>query len=131
MSRRAWVWTFLIAASVYFGVRGPSRALFWGHRSADLAPPYAAARAWLFGKNPYNAKSLSDVLRGAGRELNAAGEPQSNTSLYPPPTFVALIPLAILPWQIARAFFLVACLILFGLHVRALLRLGKLDARET
>lgn len=90
---RALAWAFVAVAGVVFIVRGPARTVGSGH---DFAPPYGAARAWLFGQNPYDDASLSRVLLAAGRETDATGKPAFNPSLYPPSTFVVLAPFALL-----------------------------------
>jgi hypothetical protein len=113
---------------IEFLARGPWRALRSGH---DLAPPYAATKAWLAGTNPYEPAVLRDVLLRSGRERDTQGNPEFTPSLYPPPTFVALAPLAAFSWRAARLVFLVMSLALFVWHVRSLLELARLDWRDT
>lgn len=126
-THRALAWTFVVVASTVFIARGPMRTLGWGD---DLAPPYGAARAWLLGENPYNDESLSRVLLAAGRETDAQGKPAFNPSLYPPPSFVALAPFAIVSWPAASAGFLVLCLALFAAHLNSILRLANLSLHD-
>lgn len=123
-------WALLAAAMTAFVVRGPMRALVTGHMSNDLAPSYAATKAWLRGLDPYDREVLRDMLRAEGRELDADNEPIVSTSLYPPPTFVALAPLSMLSWPAARLAFLVVNLTLFAFHLGALLRLSRTSPRE-
>lgn len=96
----------------------------------DLAPPYAATKAFTLGQNPYDDGVLAAVLLDAGRERDASGMPKRNPSLYPPPTFVALAPLALFRWRAARIVFLVTSLLLFAWHVGAIRRLAGLTLTE-
>ena len=125
---RALAVAWVAVAATMFVVRGPARALAKGD---DLAPPYAATRAFLEGVNPYSDTVLARVLTESGRELDADGRPPYNPSLYPPPTFVALAPLALTSWPVARIAFLVIALALFAWHIPALFRLADLGAETT
>ncbi len=119
---------FLALAAVIFIVRGPMRTLRSGD---DLAPPYGGARAWLLGENPYDSHVLAATLLEAGRESDADGKPRGfNPSLYPPPTFVALLPLAALSWPVARGCFLALSILLVAAHLQALLRLVGVSVGE-
>lgn len=99
--------------------------------SDDLAPPYGGARAWALGMDPYADSSVNRVLVEAGRETNGRGQAYFNPSLYPPPTYVVLAPLALTPWHAARLIFLAVCLALFAWHLPSLLRLAELSWRST
>lgn len=125
---RAFALAFLAIAATMFVIRGPARA---PAKSDDLAPPYAATRAFLEGVNPYSDTVLVRVLTESGRELEADGRPPYNPSLYPPPTFVALAPLSLASWPVARIAFLLVTLALFAWHIRSLFRLADLSAGTT
>jgi hypothetical protein len=120
-------WGFVAIAAVVFVLRGPARTVRSGD---DFAPPYGAARAWLFGENPYDNASLSRVLLAAGRETDAAGKPAFNPSLYPPSTLVVLAPFALLSWPAARVAFLIVCVLLFAWHLKPLFRVAGLSLRD-
>jgi len=82
--------------------RGPARAL--RHQGAgDFAAPYAAARAWASGEDPYNQRALAVILRDQGRERDAEGRVLFTASVYPPMTFPIVSPFAWPPWKAARA----------------------------
>ena len=107
-----------------FAIRGPLRTLT---SADDFAPPYAATRAFLAGDNPYEEAALVHELKESGRERGPDGQPSYNPSLYPPPTFVALVPFAPMRWPLARVAFLVVTLALFAWHIPALLGLAGLQ----
>lgn len=120
----------MLLSATTFIVRGPMRALVSGHQSNDLAPSYAAVKAWLHGQDPYSHDVLKEILRSQGRELDAKNDPVVSTSLYPPPTFIVLLPLSVVSWPVARLLFLAVNLVLFGYHLRSLLRLGRLRVSD-
>ncbi|GJQ29015.1 MAG: hypothetical protein HBSAPP03_08990 [Phycisphaerae bacterium] len=89
-------------AAAWFAYRGPVRALREGNYDAALV--YASARAWLTGHNPYVGADASSAWRAAGGPIER--DPMSTRAqavlLYPPATFVALAPVAALPWNTAE-----------------------------
>lgn len=119
-------WAFLLVAVAAFVARGPTRALLFGHQSADLAAPYAATAAFVEGRNPYEHAVLEDVLASRGRERGPDGKAIVTTSLYPPSTFALLAPLTLLDWPGARLLFLLLNLSLIAWHIPALLRFARL-----
>ena len=123
---RTAIWLFVGLALVSFFVRGPARAVFYGHRSADFAAPFAATEAFVQGRSPYDGETLRDVLGPQNRELGPDGKPVVSTSLYPPPTFVILAPFTLFDWPTARVLLLLANLGLGAWHLFALLRLARL-----
>ena len=125
---RTAAWAFLVVAGLVAIARGPGRAL---HEGDDLAPAYAASRAWLLGQNPYDGATLTRVLFDAGRGTDAGGRRTEGPAIYAPTLFVALAPIAALPWGAARIAFLLVALALFAWHLPALLRLAQLSWRDT
>ena len=121
-------WTFLVLAAVVFLSRGPYRSL---KGSDDLAPPYGGARAWLLGRDPYDAESVGRILVAAGREAGPRGDVRFNPSLYPPPSFLVMAPIAAMRWEAARLVFLLGTLALFACHLPALVRLAGLGREDT
>jgi hypothetical protein len=89
----------LLLASAVFLFRGPFRA-----RTAylnDFASPYVSTRLWLNHQNPYDTTLFFPTWHAAGAPQTAPGNPSGWHPVYPPPTLVVLIPLAILPWTAA------------------------------
>lgn len=126
-TRRVLAWGFLTVASIVFILRGPMRTT---HSGDDLAPPYAAARTWLLGQNPYDCAALSHVLFSSGRETDEHGRRIEGGALYPPSTFVVLAPFALLSWPAARFAFLVVCTVLFTWHLKPIFRLAGASMRD-
>jgi hypothetical protein len=96
-------------AAVVFLVVGGKRAF---HISYDFVPVYTGARCLFRGCNPYNTSQLEQqFLRASGRadELNSW---DIDVPVYPPSTFLALSPLALLSYPAARlvSFVLNSCL---------------------
>jgi hypothetical protein len=89
-----------VIASVLFLLRGPLRAD--SDRVNDFAAPYASARLWLQGQNPYDADLFFPTWRAAGAPKGDVYYNESGThSVYPPPSLVVILPLALLPWPVA------------------------------
>ena len=104
-----WLWRAVLgAAIVYFLVRGPWRAI---HDSGDFLLIFTAARCWLHGTNPYAPADLAIAAHAAGLQLNAAHF-VTNPSIYFPPALALVSPLALLPWPIAKAIWLIGLLAL-------------------
>src|SRR4051812_3203507 len=96
------------AALVGRGAPGAGRFLSRGGAPAprpsgnsDFALVWTCARVWRAGGDPY-------ALRAAGTEWDRSGEPavwhvtqRGPVLLYPPSAFVAVAPLAALPFRIA------------------------------
>lgn len=87
-------------ASALFVFRGPLRAN--SNEVNDFAAPYASARLWLQGQNPYDANLFFPTWRAAGAPKGEVPYNESGThSVYPPPSLVVILPLALLPWPVA------------------------------
>ena len=82
----------------------------------DFRGYYAAARVLLAGGNPYDYHLVAQVL------LDVTGEMGNNHYYYPPWFSWLFVPVALLPFQIARAIWMVLNVILWNL---GLLRLGE------
>ncbi len=86
---------FLVIALGVFLVRGPGRAVA---RGEDFSVYYCSARAWVFGSDPYSTQNLQLIARRSGD----APSDFLHNAVSPPPTFVILSPLALLPWTAAK-----------------------------
>lgn len=82
----------------------------------DFRGYYAAARVLLAGGNPYDYHQVAQVL------LDVTGEMGNNPYYYPPWFSWLFVPVALLPFQIARAIWMMLNVILWNL---GLLRLGE------
>src|SRR5262245_12076275 len=90
-SLRLLCWGWLPLALGWFLARGPGQVLpATIEAGGDLAAPYAGARAWAQGQNPYDDAVLADILRGAGRQSDGKGNPHFTIALYPPTAFPPL-----------------------------------------
>lgn len=87
--------TLAVIAFLWFGV--------------DFRGYYAAARVLLAGGNPYDYHTVSQVL------LEVTGEMGNNPYYYPPWFAWLFFPLAILPFQTARALWVICNLILWNI----------------
>jgi len=96
----------IVIAAVKFVLRGPERAVW---NSGDFMPIYLAARAWMHGLDPC-------------AQLSPAGL----RALYPPPTFVVVAPLALMPWPFAKAVWCVLNLAALALLIGFLHRLAEI-----
>jgi len=97
------IWRVLVlAAAVYFLVRGPWRAI---HDSGDFLTVFLAARCWIHGMNPYAPADLVVSARAAGSQISEAYF-LVTPSVYFPPALLLLSPLAALPWTVAKAIWL-------------------------
>jgi hypothetical protein len=125
--------TLLVLAGIELLVRGPVRALQPGG-AGDFAAPYAATRAWMHGTNPYDQAALATLLTDAGRETGPDGRQLFTMSVYPPPTFAALAPIAVMPWPAARfawTVLLLAAMVAIVFGLAGLLRLEAQPTKET
>jgi hypothetical protein len=116
---RAICWLLLLAAAAEFVWRGLLRDVV----TDDFAAPYASARAWTMGQDPYDSDSLLVLLKEAGGH-------DLTVPVYPPGTFLLLSPLAQLPFPLARQVWLVLATALLGLATAALLSLARLSWRS-
>jgi len=83
----------------------------------DFRGYYAAARVLLAGGNPYDYQQVAHVL------LEITGEMGNNPYYYPPWFAWFFIPFVVLPFQIARAAWMVFNLVIWNL---GLWNLGKI-----
>ncbi len=83
----------VLASAALFIVRGPSRLLVRSDHN-DFIEPYASARAWLAGGNPYDSTTVAEVWRAAsGRTSSSRMAP-----MYPPSALPLLATIAWLDW---------------------------------
>jgi hypothetical protein len=102
----AWLLLSLTLATISF--------LLFG---VDFRGYYAAARVLLAGGNPYDYQQVAQVL------LDVTGEMGNNPYYYPPWFAWLFIPLAYLPFQIARAIWMVFNVVIWNI---SLWQLGKI-----
>jgi hypothetical protein len=92
---------------------------------SDLAAPYLSTKLWLQGANPYDPLiSLPVWYANGGPDVSFMGVAGAGYSVYPPPTLVFMVPLAILRWHPAVYAFLAIGLALCTAMVYGLMRLG-------
>jgi hypothetical protein len=81
----------------------------------DLSTPYVSARLWLHGLDPYKQSAfMQEWTQAGGTRFTNRGSSTTTRPAYPPPTLPALVPLAILPWKIARIVFVLLATTLYG-----------------
>lgn len=110
---------FIVIAVLLLVQRGFLRGL---DRSLDLTMIYAAAKAWLTGRDPYAFAPLYDLYLASGG-TDKARDADQFTSLYPPTTYALLSPLGLLSWPAAKAAWLAFNGLLIGFCVAAMLLL--------
>jgi hypothetical protein len=89
---------FVISAFIFLAVGG-ARAFRFSH---DLVPVYTGAGCLMSGCNPYDTIQLKQqLLRRGGRAVDLPSW-QIDMPVYPPSTFLALSPLALIPYPLAR-----------------------------
>jgi Glycosyltransferase family 87 len=87
-----------ISALILFAVGG-ARVI---HSSNDFVPVYTGARCLLHGCNPYDPSQLEQQFFQGGGHAEELPSWQIDVPVYPPSTFLALSPLALLRYPIAR-----------------------------
>jgi hypothetical protein len=97
-----------IASLVLFAVGG-ARVF---HASNDFVPVYAGARCLVHGCDPYDTSQLEPEFFQAGGQPSDLPSWQIDVPVYPPSTFLALVPIALLRFPVARLlwFLLNGCL---------------------
>jgi uncharacterized membrane protein len=114
----------LVAASLYFIVRGPFRA--WSDLDdQDITGLFAATRGWLGGLDPYDGRVLEELSEAAGMRLGPAW------SLHPPTTFLLLTPLAGLPWPVAEKVAVIVNVLLQFASIAMAMSVTGLRLRQT
>lgn len=90
-----------LALVVYFTSRGPVRAM---RESGDLVVGYAGAQAWMAGDDPYDPEALrGHFQRSGGGEQATVERMDFMRNIYLPLTIPMFVPLALMPWGIAKA----------------------------
>jgi hypothetical protein len=115
---RAAIW-LLLAAVLWYAWRGPVAA--WSGFS-DFALVYGQARVWAQGGDPYDHPTLLAAMAAAGVDAPASFDRERWPAIYPPTMHPLMAPLALLPWVVAKAIWLVlnvaATLLVIALSVR-------------
>lgn len=89
---------FCTSAIILFAVGGARVTRF----SNDFVPVYTGARCLLHGCDPYNPAQLQQQFFQAGGRAAELPSWEIDVPVYPPSTFLALSPLALLPFPVAR-----------------------------
>ena len=87
------------SAAIVFFAAGAARAF---RASNDFVPVYTGARCLLHGCNPYDTAQLEQQFFQGGGHPGELPSWQIDVPVYPPSTFLALSPLAMLPFPVAR-----------------------------
>jgi hypothetical protein len=87
-----------VSALILFAVGG-ARVI---HTSNDFVPVYTGARCLLHGCDPYDTSQLEQQFFQGGGRAEELPSWQIDVPVYPPSTFLALSPLALLRFPIAR-----------------------------
>ena len=107
------LWLAVLLAAGEFVLRGPLRASA-GYVN-DFASPYVSARLWMAHQNPYALSAFFPTWRAAGAPTGPVYANSSNIrSVYPPPSIVAFIPFALLPWPVAWKTFILLTVVLYA-----------------
>jgi Glycosyltransferase family 87 len=136
--RQIFLWLLVIVAGVEFGIRGPLRAVRQASEWNDFLSPYIQAKEWLRGMDPYSPSNFGLLCPAGARCDFVAADIADGTlvaghgvpSPYPLTSFVLLVPITILPWPIAQAFWIVINLAAFLILLGALLSIGGISWRE-
>jgi len=91
---------------------------------SDLASPYISTRLLLQGLNPYDPSFTLSTWYGGGAPHIVPSDLAVTASVYPPPTLLMVVPLALLQWQHAFYAFLAIGLLLYAAVIYGLVRLG-------
>jgi hypothetical protein len=92
-------WLVLFVSALIFFSLGCRNAL---HHSIDFVPAYTGARCMLHGCNPYDTSQLEQQYFQAGGRADELPGWDHEIPLYPPSTLLALSPLALIPFSMAR-----------------------------
>lgn len=126
---RVLAWLALIVGAAEFVLRALRRTD--GSWLSDLAAPYISTRLWMSGANPYDSHHFLGSWYAAGAtSLGFDSAVTDIPSVYPPPTLPFMIPFAVLRWPAAVHAFIVSGVLLYGLVVYKLLRLGWPEHRS-
>jgi hypothetical protein len=92
---------------------------------SDLTAPYVSARLWLSGGNPYDSHIFLSTWAASGAPESGLKQFLSEMhSVYPPPTLLVMAPMALIRWPGAVHLFIALALLLYGIAVLGLIRLG-------
>jgi Glycosyltransferase family 87 len=129
-------WFFPCAAVLWgcallsLGGHGPFRHVFHPNFMSDFAPVYAQTHAWMNGMDPYSPASRlvfwpKQIYEGRGTSLQYLQRRAGMPTPYPIFTFVASVPLALLPWHVAGTFLLTLDLALLFAIIYKLLHFSE------
>ncbi|MGP8270687.1 MAG: glycosyltransferase 87 family protein [Terracidiphilus sp.] len=93
-----------ISALIFFSVAVGKYDAF--HSSIDFVNVYTGARCMFHGCSPYDSSQLERQYFQGGGDANEQPAWNGEIPIYPPSTFLALSPLALLPFPVARVIWL-------------------------
>jgi Glycosyltransferase family 87 len=129
--RRPWFFPFFAGiatlALLSLGGHGPFRHAFYPNFMSDFAPLYTQTRAWINGSDPYSqAAQLAfwpkQIYEGQATSTQYLTRRAGLPTPYPIFTFVAALPLALLPWPLAGSVLLVLDFGLLFVVIKVFLR---------
>ncbi|MGC2399986.1 MAG: glycosyltransferase family 87 protein [Acidobacteriaceae bacterium] len=92
-------WLVLCISAITLFALGGARVT---HASNDFVPVYTGALCLLHGCDPYQPSQLEQQFFAAGGQAKELPSWQIDVPVYPPSTFLALSPLALLRFPVAR-----------------------------
>jgi Glycosyltransferase family 87 len=117
------------AAALYFGARGPWRAV-GSINSYDFASVYGATRSWLHGENPYDMRAVAREVHGAGDDPATLPYTDPPPSVYLPTALPIIASVAWLPWKAARLAWASLSIAAFAISVLLLFHRCTLDTAQ-
>lgn len=117
--RSSLILALLLATGTIYIIRGPLREL---RDSGDFAAPYASARCWLAGLNPYLQTNIDREYRLADGDPAFAPSMGQTPSLYPASAFVLISPLAAADWKTATVTWMIISNVAFLTSILLILR---------
>jgi Glycosyltransferase family 87 len=99
-------WIFFAFSCALLVIIGGWRALV-KNRSLDFAPVYAGSRCLIAHCNPYDPTQLDRELSRSGARSQDVGQWHDEMPVYPPSTFAAILPFAVVSYGKARALWFV------------------------
>jgi hypothetical protein len=110
MTRLTWI--LFYSSCAFLVAVGGWRALV-SNRSFDFAPVYGGSKCLVNHCNPYDTAQLDRELYQSGAKSRDVGAWHDEMPVYPPSTFVAVLPFTVFSYKTARALWFVFSVITF------------------
>lgn len=94
------------------------------YRGNDFWDPFIGAHLWRQGENPYDAVLAKTTTERIG------GPRISPVPIYPPPTYLIVTPLTMLPWKQAKLLWVLLSAAAVPVVAYSLVRIGNFKANE-